>query len=112
MSWNWEAISAVATAVATILALFFGVYNIFQANRSAKHERAERMLDLALRLHAACEHYVLSGAFPAEQSQWMGEVNALAYALEAYGWQRPDGGSLDYRDDLRALMKELAEVKP
>lgn len=111
MSWNWEAISAVATAVATILALFFGVYNIFHANRSAKHERAERELDLALRLHAACGHY-FSAMVPAEQAQWMGEVNALAYALEAYGWQRPDGGSLDYRDDLQALMKELAEVKP
>lgn len=112
MSWNWEAISAVATAVATIVALFFGVYNLIQANRSAKHERAERMLDLALRLHAACGHYVLSATFPAEQSQWMGEVNALACALEAYGWQRPESGSLDYRDDLQTLMKELAEIKP
>ncbi|WP_390458954.1 hypothetical protein [Bifidobacterium apicola] len=112
MSWNWEAISAVATAAAAIVALFFGVYNIIQANRSAKHERAERELDLAVRLHAACGHYVLSATFPAEQSQWMGEVNALACALEAYGWQRPDGGSLDYRENLRAFMKEQAEVKP
>lgn len=111
MSWNWEAISAVATAVAAIVALFFGVYNIIQANRSAKHERAERMLDLAVRLHAACGHY-FSALVPAQQTQWRGEVNALACALEAYGWQKPDGDSVDYRDDLQSLIKELAEVKP
>ena len=41
----------------------------------------------------------------------MSEVDSLAYALEAYGWKRPDEDSLDYRVSLRELMKRLADIK-
>ena len=111
VNWNWEALSAVATTFAAVVALVLGVYNLVLVNRSTKHERTERMMDLSIRLYAACEHYVLAAGRFRDQAEWMSEVNSLAYALEAYGWKRPDEDSLDYRGSLRELMKRLADIK-
>jgi hypothetical protein len=108
MNVDWNAIGAVSTAAATAVALILGILSTREANKNAKKTRAERMLNLALRLYIASEHWELSATRPAERTFWMSEINGLATTLEAYGWERPDNDSLDYRESLRELMNTLA----
>lgn len=87
MIWDWQALSTIATAVGTLVALGFGVVNAVQTNRLHMKERNEHALSLAMELYKLVLELNDGNYLDTKDVEY--QILSICAALKAYGYQ-PD----------------------
>lgn len=111
MVWDWQALSTIATAVGTLVALGFGVVNAVQANRLHVKGRNEHALSLAMELYKLVlelnDNPRHLGDSTLRQQELERRIVSICAVLRAYGYH-PDMDHF-FGPKSRAAMQKLVD---
>ena len=106
MSINWNACSAVATVVATLVALFLAVYNIRQDVKNKHNTAVDKAFEIALRLVDVVGDFYTADT-RLKQSMLSTNGRYLIKLLETYGYSCDEDKVFNENHNSHVSSKEL-----
>lgn len=114
MVWDWQALGAIATALGTLVALGFGVYNAWHSRKTMARHENDRAFEIALRLVDVVGDYYKQAPDPIPASLTAVKGRYLIQILAIYGFDCNDSKVFNPTVDvsfaeLNHLMEQIKE---